>query len=95
MALNNNYIKVIKKYLIKYFVFCYNSTYKVYKDAKYGTKQQLQKLKLSHAKATQELDDEQNRIYYGIDIYGNTISLKPVMHLIKEVNKDISDKEIS
>ena len=30
-----------------------------------------------------------------MDIYGNTISLKPVIHSIEEVNKDISDKEIS
>ena len=30
-----------------------------------------------------------------MDIYSNTISLKPVMYLIKEINKDISDKEIS
>ena len=30
-----------------------------------------------------------------MDIYGNTISLKPVMYLIKEVNKDISSKEMS
>ena len=30
-----------------------------------------------------------------MNIYGNTISLKPVIYLIKEVNKDISDKEIS
>ena len=29
-----------------------------------------------------------------MDIYSNTISLKPVIYLIKEVNKDISDKEI-
>ena len=29
-----------------------------------------------------------------MDIYGNTISLKPVIYLIKEVNKDISDKKI-
>ena len=42
----------------------------------------------------QELDDKQDRIYYRIDIYGNSISLKPVIHLIKEVNKDISNKEI-
>ena len=28
-------------------------------------------------------------------MYGNSISLKPVIYLIKEVNKDISDKEIS
>ena len=28
-------------------------------------------------------------------MYSNSISLKLVMHLIKEVNKDISDKKIS
>ena len=30
-----------------------------------------------------------------MDIYGNSISLELVMHLIKEVNKDISNKKIS
>ena len=30
-----------------------------------------------------------------MDMYGNSISLKPVMYLIKEVNKDISNKEMS
>ena len=29
-------VKVIREYLIKHFAFCYNSTYKVYKDTKYG-----------------------------------------------------------
>ena len=38
MAWNNNYIKVIKEYLIRHFTFCYNSVYRVYKDAKYGVK---------------------------------------------------------
>ena len=38
MAQNNNYIKAIKKCLIRHFAFCYNSAYKVYKDAKYGIK---------------------------------------------------------
>ena len=95
MAQNNDYIKAIKKYLIRYFIFYYNSACKVHKDAKYGIGQQPQKLKLSHTKATQELDDEQDRIYYRINIYSNTISLKPVIHLIKKVNKDISNKEMS
>ena len=36
MAQNNNYIKVIKKYLIRYFAFYYNSAYKVHEDAKYS-----------------------------------------------------------
>ena len=30
-----------------------------------------------------------------MDIYGNTISLKPVIYLIKEVDKDVSDKKMS
>ena len=38
MAWNNNHIKAIKEYLIRHFVFCYNSAYKVYKDAKYSAK---------------------------------------------------------
>ena len=29
-----------------------------------------------------------------MDIYGNSISPELVMYLIKEVNKDVSDKEI-
>jgi hypothetical protein len=29
-----------------------------------------------------------------MDIYGNSISLEPVMHLFKEVNEDMSDKKI-
>ena len=29
-----------------------------------------------------------------MDIYGNTISLKPVIYLIKEVNKNVSNKKI-
>ena len=57
-AQNNNHIKVIKECLIKHFAFCYNSAYKVHKDAKYGIEQQLQELELSHAKATQELDNK-------------------------------------
>ena len=90
-----DYIKVTREYLIKYFAFYYNSVYKVYKDAKYSIKQQPQELKLNHAKAIQELDDKQDRIYYGMDIYSNFIDLGPVIYLIKEVNKVISNKEIS
>ena len=29
-----------------------------------------------------------------MDIYGNSISLKPVIYLIKEVDEDISNKKI-
>ena len=94
MAQNNNYVKATKEYLIRHFAFCYNSAYRVYKDAKYSIGWWPQELELSHAKAIQELDDKQDRIYYGIDIYGNFISLKPVIHLIKKVDKDISDKKI-
>ena len=95
MIQNNDYIKAIREYLIRHFVFYYNSACKVYKDVKYSIGQQPQELELSYAKATQELDNEQDRIYYKIDIYGNSISLELVMHLIKEVDEDISDKKIS
>ena len=30
-----------------------------------------------------------------MDMYGNTISLEPVMYLIEEVDKDVSNKEMS
>ena len=50
-AQNNNYIKAMKEYLIKYFAFYYNSAYKVHKDTKYSIGQQPQELELSHAKA--------------------------------------------
>ena len=94
MAQGNSQVKVIKECLIKYFVFYYNSVYKVYKDAKYGIGQQPQEPELDHAKAIQELDNKQDRIYYRIDIYGNIISLKLVMHSIEKVDEDVSDKKI-
>ena len=34
---DNDQVKVIREYLIKYFAFYYNSAYRVYKDTKYGT----------------------------------------------------------
>ena len=50
---------------------------------------------MDYAKATQELDDEQDRIYYGIDIHGSTILLGLVIYSIKEVDEEVSDKEMS
>ena len=38
---DNNRVKVTREDLIKYFIFYYNSEYKVHKDAKYGVKWQL------------------------------------------------------
>ena len=35
---DNNQVKAIKEYLIKYFAFYYNSIYRVYKDTKYSTR---------------------------------------------------------
>ena len=52
MLQNNDYIKVIRECLIKHFAFCYNSIYRVYKDAKYSVRQQPQELKLDYAKTT-------------------------------------------
>ena len=48
---------------------------------------------MNHAKATRELDDKQDRIYYGINIYGSSISLKLVIYLIKENNKTASNNK--
>ena len=33
---DNDWVKAIKEYLIKYFAFYYNSAYKVYKNTKYN-----------------------------------------------------------
>ena len=49
---------------------------------------------MNHAKAIKELDDKQDRIYYGIDIYSSSISLKLVIHLIKESDKVVSNNKI-
>ena len=48
---------------------------------------------MNHAKATKELDNEQDRIYYRIDIYSSFISLKPVIYLIKEVNETANNNK--
>ena len=67
----------------------------MHEDAKYGAGWWPQELESSHAKATQELDDEQDRIHYGMDMYGSTISPEPVMYSIEEVDEDVSDEEMS
>ena len=36
MLKDNDWVKVIKEYLIKHFAFYYNSACKVHEDAKYG-----------------------------------------------------------
>ena len=37
MLRNNDQVKAIREYLIKYFAFYYNSACKVHKDTKYST----------------------------------------------------------
>ena len=49
---------------------------------------------MNHAKAIKELNDKQNRIYYRMDIYSSSISLKLVIYLIKKVDKTVSDNKI-
>ena len=66
----------------------------MYKDAKYSIKWWLQELELNHTKATKELDNEQDRIHYKIDIYGSFIGLKLVIYLIKESDKVVSNNKI-
>ena len=48
---------------------------------------------MNHAKATRELDNKQDKIYYRINIYSSFRSLELVIHLIKEVNKIASDNK--
>ena len=48
---------------------------------------------MNYIKTIRELDDEQNRIYYRIDIYSSFISLELVIHLIKEVDKIVNDNK--
>ena len=91
---DDDWVKVIKEYLIKYFAFYYNSACRVYKDTKYGAGWWLQELEINHAKAIRELDDEQDRIYYRINIYGSFASLELVIYLIKEVDETVSDNKI-
>ena len=48
---------------------------------------------MNHAKAIKELDDKQDRIYDGMDIYNSSISPELVIHPIKESNKVVSDNK--
>jgi hypothetical protein len=48
----------MRECLIKYFAFYYNSTYTVYKDAKYSTDWWLEELTLNYMSAIQELDNK-------------------------------------
>ena len=48
---------------------------------------------MNHAKATRELNNKQDRIYYKIDIYSSSISLELVIHLIKEVDKTVNNNK--
>jgi hypothetical protein len=58
MLKNNNQIKGMRKCLIKYFAFYYNSACTVYKNTKYGAGWWLKEPTLHYISATQELDDE-------------------------------------
>ena len=66
--------KATNECTIRYFAFCYNSICKVHEDAKYGAGWWPEEPMSNQAKATQELDNGQDRIHYGMDIYGNTIT---------------------
>ena len=94
-AWNNDHVKATRECSIRHFAFCYNSACRVHEDAKYGAGWWPQEPESSHAKATQELDDEQDRIHYGMDMHGSTMSPEPVMHSIEEVDEDASDEEMS
>ena len=42
--------------MVKYFAFCYNSVYQVYKEAKYSTSYWPKELKLDIFKGTEDKD---------------------------------------
>ena len=48
--------KGTKEYVVKYFAFCYNNVYQIYKEAKYSVSYQLKELKLDMFKGTEEED---------------------------------------
>ena len=48
---------------------------------------------MNHTKAIKELNNEQNKIYYKINIYSSSVSLEPVIYLIKKVDKTVSDNK--
>ena len=48
---------------------------------------------MNYTKAIKELDNKQDRIHYRTDIYSNFISLEPVIHLIKKVDKIVNDNK--
>ena len=48
---------------------------------------------MNHAKAIKELNNKQNKIYYGTDIYSSSINPELVIHLIKEDNKTVNNNK--
>ena len=85
----------MRKCIIKYFTFYYNSTCIVYKDTKYSTSWWLKKPTLNYASAIQELNNKQNRLYYREDMYSIPKFYNPVMHPVKSNKKEVlSNKDI-
>ena len=48
---------------------------------------------MNHTKALKELDNKQDRIYYGIHMYGSSIGLELVIHLIKENDEIVNNNK--
>ena len=48
---------------------------------------------MNHTKAIRELDNKQDKIHYRIDMYSSFISLKLVIHPIKESDKIVSNNK--
>ena len=61
-----------QEYKIRHFAFCYNNNCLVYKETKYGINYQPQELSLKQFKGIKE-ENEQDRLWYGTDIYGNDL----------------------
>ncbi len=59
------------EYKLKYFAFYYNNSYPIYKETKYGVSYWLQELSLEQFRGTKEKENEQDRLWYGTNIYKN------------------------
>ena len=63
--------KGTQEYKIKHFTFCYNNDCLIHKEAKYGVSYWLQELSLEQFRGTKEKENEQDRLWYGTNIYKN------------------------
>src|SRR5271170_1934157 len=77
----------------RHFTFYYNDRYQIHEEAKYGASYWLQEPSLEQFKGVTEDEDEQDRLIYGKDMYGNNAVEDPRQSLWRE--RTSSDREIT